>query len=872
MDPARWERIKAVFQDAFEKDPAERAALLAAACGDDADMRMQAERLLTAHGSVGTFLDAPLQPETRSASLLGERERSAESLALQGPKPERIGAYRIVRELGRGGMGTVYLAERDDAGFKKTVAIKVVSRDSHVMMRRFRTETQILATLEHPGIARLYDGGTTEEGLPYFVMEYVGGENIVAYCERHHLSIADRLRLFRRVCEAVQFAHQSFIVHRDLKPSNILVTADAEPKLLDFGIAKLLNPELAGGPVEETMEMTRLLTPQYASPEHVRGQPVTTASDVYSLGVILYELLTGARPYRITNAQSTAEIERAVCETDAAPPSAVAPSARRRELRGDLDNIVLKALRKAPAERYGTAAELAEDIRRHVERFPVQAQPDRVAYRAGKFMRRHRAAVAAAAITAASLVAGLGVALWQARVARAERDRAAAETAKAQQVAGFLSSVFQGANPVLARGKTVTARELLDQASTSIETKLKDEPDVQASLLLVIADAYRSLTLFDKSAELAERALALREQAFPPRSLEVAEALLMAGRMQGRVGRAARAVPFLERALSVREDRLGPNDRAVAEVLIDLAITRSSMGHDDGNREMLQRAVDIFERTAPASARLAYAYNCLGAYFYNRRDYDRARAAYQRSIAVYEKSDEAESWGVAMPLVNLGDVLLQQGDFDAARPFFERAMAIDVKTFGKESQGVAYALGRLGDLARATGDLARAFELLHRSLAIYAKTVPADHYEIADVTVYLGRALVADGKPREALAQFERALRIQEQTHGRDFSEVAEVLVELGRARAAAEGPAVAEPALRRALTIQRHALSAESEALVPTLTALGQVLARQHKAAEARPLLEEAVRIAGSRLPERHSDRLEAEAALADLNGRVGS
>src|SRR5439155_11435168 len=260
-------------------------------------------------------------------------------LALHDAPPERIGSYRIVRELGRGGMGVVYLAERDDAGFKKTVAIKVLSRDSHVMQRRFRTETQILAGLEHPGIARLYDGGSTDEGLSYIVMEYVAGENIVAYCDAHQLSIAERLRLFRRVCDAVQYAHQSFIVHRDLKPSNILVTAEGEPKLLDFGIAKLLNPELAGGPVEETMEMTRLLTPQYASPEHVRGQPVTTASDVYSLGVILYELLTGARPYRVTSAQSTAEIERVVCETDAALPSAVAPAALRRELRGDLDNI-----------------------------------------------------------------------------------------------------------------------------------------------------------------------------------------------------------------------------------------------------------------------------------------------------------------------------------------------------------------------------------------------------------------------------------------------------------------------------------------------------------------------------------------------------
>jgi tRNA A-37 threonylcarbamoyl transferase component Bud32 len=446
MSPEQWTRLKDLFRVAIECDPAKRAAYLDEACADDTALRAEIESLLASHDHAENFIESPAFADAVKALT----ESPAETVA-----GRRVGSYRLIREIGRGGMGTVYLAERADEQYEKLVAIKVVRRgmDSEEILRRFYNERQILASLDHPNIARLIDGGTTEDGLPFLVMEYVEGVPVMDYCDQRRLTINERLRLFRTVCAAVQHAHQNLVVHRDLKPSNVLVTPDGTPKLLDFGIAKVLSPELSTLTTEQTRTDLRILTPDYASPEQARGERLTTTSDVYSLGVVLYELLTGYRPYRSLNAPPH-ELARLICEQDPAKPSTTItnvevvphvgdagaqaastsesvslardtqPDKLRRQLSGDLDNIILMALRKEPSRRYATVGQFSDDIGRHLDGLPVAARKDTFKYRAAKFVRRNRLGVAAACVVALSLLGGMLTTVWQARAARREKANA----------------------------------------------------------------------------------------------------------------------------------------------------------------------------------------------------------------------------------------------------------------------------------------------------------------------------------------------------------------------------------------------------------------------------------------------------------------
>jgi len=410
-----YHRVKELFHSALELEPDERAAYLDATCDGDDSLRAEVESMIGCHAQAESFIEAP------AFELAADLLAHAEMESIEG---KHIGPYRIIREIGRGGMGTVYLAARDDDQYQKQVAIKLIKRgmDTDFIVQRFRNERQILAHLDHPNIARLLDGGATEDDLPFFVMEYIDGKPINEYCKFHELPAPNRLRLFLSVCSAVSYAHQNLVMHRDLKPGNILITADGSPKLLDFGIAKLLNPELSGQTIDHTATVLRLITPDYASPEQVQGGTITTASDVYSLGVLLYELLTGHRPYQFKS-RSPAELEQVICRLEPVKPSESAAGADgqdsdsktslqidihdRKLLRGDLDNIVLMAMRKEPHRRYSSVEQFAEDIRRHLDGLPVIARKDTFSYRASKFIRRNKVGVAAAAAICLTLVAGI---------------------------------------------------------------------------------------------------------------------------------------------------------------------------------------------------------------------------------------------------------------------------------------------------------------------------------------------------------------------------------------------------------------------------------------------------------------------------------
>ena len=410
----RYSRLQELFDTVLDLPPDERAAHLEKQCGADAALRQEVEALLRADAQTTSFGEqSPFAiPEDLFSEEIEEQVTG-----------RRFGVYQVIREIGRGGLGAVYLAARVDDEYRKEVAIKLIRRglDTDDILQRFRTERQILAQLDHPNIARLIDGGTTDDGLPYFVMEYVKGEPITAYCEAHELKLSERLELFRKVCAAVTYAHQNLVVHRDLKPSNILVTEEGEPKLLDFGIAKLLSAD--DEMLTQTAPGLRAMTPDYASPEQIKGGKITTASDVYSLGVLLYEILTGQRPYRLKT-RTAEEISRAITEQEPERPSTSAAAAStnrnsqidiRKSLRGDLDNIVLMALRKEPERRYSSVAQFSADIRHHLEGRPVIAHKDTFKYRATKFIRRNTIAMAAAALLLLTLIGGIVATAWQAQ-------------------------------------------------------------------------------------------------------------------------------------------------------------------------------------------------------------------------------------------------------------------------------------------------------------------------------------------------------------------------------------------------------------------------------------------------------------------------
>lgn len=609
-----WQRLNEIFEAAVELSSADQKVFLDRKCAGDGKLRAEAERLLDAAERIrqDDFL-------SEDAFRVGARVISHES-GHRTDEGLQVGKFRIVSEIAHGGMGTVYLADRDD--FKQSVALKLIRHglDSAEILRRFRIERDVLASLSHPNIARLLDGGTTDDGRPFLAIEYVEGERIDRYCDTHKLDLNARLRLFRQVCAAVAYAHQHLTVHRDLKPSNILVTPDGEPKLLDFGIAKILA---ATGLADETAAADRLLTPEYASPEQLRGEKISTASDIYSLGVLLYELLTGRRPFEVKN-QSAFEIVEAVCDREPPAPSSrgvtdpadgskpLIPAA---QLKGDLDNIIVTALRKDPASRYASVEQLSDDIRRYLEGLPVTARPATFKYRAGKFVRRNRVAVASASIAIAALIAGAATASWQAVVARSEKSRAEKRFNEVRSLANkFVSDWHEG---IREDGISPEIRGRLADISSEYLTRLATESE-DPGILREAADAHIKLghvyAYFMIDNEKARRSL-LAAQQLSRRLLE-----------NNAADKAARSL--LIQSLSKYDEFFGLEDlEAVAQRKLEQIDLREKNIADDPN--------DIAEMR-----HLALAHELLGWPLVQLGRPDEAREHYRRSDELHRQRIE----------------------------------------------------------------------------------------------------------------------------------------------------------------------------------------------------------------------------------------
>ena len=708
MSTDRWQRLETLFHAALERAPGDRASFLAAACGDDTELRAEVERLLHADEQASSFV----------ADAAANVERVAATMP---PEGRQIGAYRIVRELGRGGMGTVYLGERADAQFEMRVAIKLIKRgmDTDAVLQRFRHERQILAGLEHPNIARLLDGGTTEDGVPYFVMEYVDGQPIDEYCRTHRLLIAKRLELFRQVCDAIAYAHQHLVVHRDIKPSNILVTADGVPKLLDFGIAKLLDTG-AGELTVATEFGAQAMTPQYASPEQLRGERVSTVSDVYALGVLLYELLAGARPYEVSG-KPPGEVRQIVLASEPPRPSAAAgragDEALAKMLRGDLDTIVLAAMHKDPAARYASVALLADDVRRYAVGLPVIARGDSWTYRAARFVRRRKVGVAAAAAILVTLVGGVIATTWQARVARAERQAAERERARAERrfadvrrlSTSFLFefhdaiATLPGSTP--ARLLVVTkALEYLDSlaAEAGNDRELQQElavaydrvGDVQGNPAAAnLGDAAGAITSYEKAA--AIRATLAADAPDPLQArVDMATSTMRIGFAYFARGAVQDAVKQFREALVTREEAYAAGvpsksaaRAALAETTARLCTTLIAIGDVAGAIANCRRNLSLTEellaeRPDDRAIRIMHAANATGLGNALRLNRQPDEAAAQLDAAIGQHQDlvsknplDAESRRrLAVSYTYLANVHIDRKEPDKAAQAYERAI------------------------------------------------------------------------------------------------------------------------------------------------------------------------------------------------------
>jgi eukaryotic-like serine/threonine-protein kinase len=859
-----WTAVQRMLDDLLELPPEARATRLADPHAGDPEVRTEAGRLLELEGAAEGFFSRPL-------AALGARLLSPDS---ERP-PERIGPYRVLREVGRGGMGAVYLAERDDGQFRMRVALKVIRSwgDPGEIRRRFLAERQILASLDHPRIARLLDGGIDTEGDPFLAMEYVEGEPIDRYCASRRMSVPSRLRLFLQVCEAVDHAHRHLIVHRDLKPSNILVTSDGAVKLLDFGIAKLLQPTLDPGERGDTATRLRALTPEYASPEQVRGERVTTASDVYALGVLLYELLTGVRPYA-PSVRTPHELERAVCEAHPTRPST---AAGRRELRGDLDDIVLKALRKEPERRYPSAALLRDDLERHLGGLPVRAREGSRTYRARKFVGRHRAGVAAVALVALSLVTGAGMAAHQARVASAEARRAEAVTE-------YLVSVFSVADPNLSNAAEVTARDLLEQGARRVEAELGSDPGLQAEMMLILGGIHRRLGLLDPAERLLQGALERRrarhgsghpgipealdelallamDRGLPEdaellhnEALELRRTRFRAGHPEVATGmrhlaavltaqaRYDEAEPLLREALAIDRRALGDDDPQVARDLGALATLLRGRGELDGAMEAAAEALRIhLLRHGPEHLETATAMNNLALLHRDLGRIDTAAELY-REVLDFDIRRLGEEHRYTLTVMNnLAGVLREQGDVAGAEAHFRRILEIGTRVFPDPHPFIATVLNNLAGLLREIGALEESEVLFRRALESFRTVYGDEHPSVGTAHAVLAGTLHRRGEHREAELLYREALLRLEESVGPQHPRTAAALLGFGRLLTDVGRAGEAEPLLRRAVDVRRQRLAEDHWQIADAEGALGSALLDLHRPVEAGPLLRRA-------------------------------
>ena len=780
MDSTRWQRIKDIYRQALDLEKDDRRAFVTSACADDADIAAEVMKLLEVPTQGSSDIDDIVDSTTDSFS--GALSRG-----------DRVGAYRILDVIGTGGMGRVYLAERADSEFEQQVAIKTVNLGfaSPSILERFQLERQILADLEHNHIARLLDGGRTEAGVPYLVMEFIDGESIVDYCNDRRLSLERRLELFLMICDAVQYAHRKLIVHRDIKPSNILVTHDGAPKLLDFGVAKLLD---ASGDSALTQAEGRILTPEYASPEQILGEPVTTSTDVYGLGILLYQLLSGAKPFDLGSATSP-EVRELICHTDPVEPSkAIAETEtviKANRIGGDLDRITMKAIRKEPERRYETVRELASDIRNFQAGLPVSARVPSWTYRTRKFILRNRAPVAA---VAAATVAVTAMTLFHTIRLTNERDRASLAAREAEEVSAFLASLFESASPYVAQGEQITAVDLLEQGSEQIN-QLADQHLLQAKLHRVIGDSYLHLGEREKSLTHLETSVALLDESENPDPLLLADSVASLAETQRLLELHEASIAGMRRALSLREAALGSDHSDVAFTMSRLGGVLGWQGRSAEALEYLRGALEIKTRNGD--------------------------------------QDEEMLDVLGVTAVNLA----QSGRFEEAIAVNQRSIDLSTQLLGELHPSTVIRIGNSGIFLHQAYRSEEGLRLLDEGISRSEKINPADHPDFSYSRRWRARILQRLGRFEEASREIEAAVAVTAAGGNEGSMDSVSNLYALGRWRLE-RGDPTAINAYRDGLALATELRGDDGPAAYAGKVGMAIALAREGKLAEAEDLL----------------------------------
>lgn len=836
MDAKTWEEIKEIFAEVIGLDDVDRRHRLDELCDGDQKIRVEVEALLRSNDEVENFIEEPAF--TVASALPTDAEPTVDKM---------IGHYRILREIGRGGMGTVFWAERDDGEFQQEVAIKVVSSAflGRENLDRFRQERQILAGLNHPNIARLLDGGVTDDGLPYLVMEYVDGRSLIEHADTQNLSIDERLRLFLKICRAFAYAHGNLIVHRDIKPSNVLVTADGEPKLLDFGLAKILDID---NNRIRTDSYFRALTPAYASPEQIRGDQITTASDIYSLGVVLYELLTGSRPFNYDSLTFERMIEIA-SGSGPVPPSAALKKGgekRRREerekknadsrlltldsrlLRGDIDNIVMMAMRSESDRRYRSVEQFANDIECHLAGLPISATANTFGYRGSKFVRRHWIGLASASIIVLTLIGGIIATTWQAREAR--RAQARSET-----VGSFLQNMLGSAAPE-AKGSDVKVKDLLADAALRARNELADDPDALADVLLRIGRTYISLTLNDQAETELRAAVAVSEKANGEQHPVTAASLALLGMALGFQNKSDEGLRVSQRAVAVGR-KLYPNGHEdLGSALYAVALNHLQRGEATEALPFALESSDIIRRFLgerhgyylATINEIALVHERLG-------NIDEAEKYYRQTIEQGEGMDRRYRIYLAQASTYLGRILLKKNQTQDAVSHLKNAEAIYRDVLGDSNTSVAYILQILGTIHIERGEFEQAREKLGRSLEMFTESLPEEHGFVLQSKVILGLALTRSGKSSEAERHLREAKSAADKTLQPESALRAEIDSTLGECLTARRQFAEAEVLLLSSRSVQTISNAPPGHPSFETRRRLRKLYRAWHRPAEAR-------------------------------------